>query len=450
MLLVAAMKLRPYHRKPITELPKLLAKHKRVMAVGPTGSGKTVVGAQVVRKTTKRVLWLAHRFELLRQAYDQLIAAGIPAQDVGILSGTLKRNVKARILVASVDMFRNTPVPNVGIIVVDEAHHVTAASYRDIIDARPKAWVLGLTATPQRLDGEPLGDVFKHLFVMSEAVDLIAQNFLLKSVVYGIPRDKARALVKGANGGGKDYSATKLDKAMRRRPLMADIVKERERLAPGERTIVYACTREHGRDICARFKRAKVPSAYVDALTPSKEREAILAKLASGEILVVVNVGVLTEGFDCPPVSCIIVARPTKSLTLWRQMCGRGARFQEGKRYLVLDHAGNIWRHGFPDDHVEWSLDGRAKGLGGGEPPFKVCCAEDCGHIMPAACRECPECGAEQPVAERELAEQRAELVRIQALENQKREAEKRVRKVAKAKGVGDDWVRKVMGAMFA
>ncbi|HEY3495259.1 MAG TPA: helicase-related protein, partial [Polyangiaceae bacterium] len=256
-------------------------------------------------------------------------------------------------------------------------------------------------------------------------------------------------LVKGANGGGKDYSVKKLDQAMRKRPLMADIVKERMRLAPGERTIVYACTREHGRDILARFKRARVPCAYVDALTPATEREAILGvkgSFARGEIEVVVNVGVLTEGFDCPPVSCIIVARPTKSLTLWRQMCGRGARFAEGKRYLVLDHAGNIWRHGFPDDHVEWSLEGRAKGLSG-EAPFKLCA--ECHAVIPAAARECPECGAAQPVAERELAEQRAELVRIQALENQKREAEKRVRKVAKAKGVGDDWVRKVMGAMF-
>lgn len=443
------MKLRPYHRKPIKVLPALLAKHRRVLAVGPTGSGKTVVGAQVVLKTRKRVLWLAHRFELLRQAYDQLIAAGIPEKDVGILSGALKQNTKARVLVASIDMFRSAPVPNVGLIVVDEAHHVTAASYRDIIDARPKAWVLGLTATPQRLDGEPLGDVFNHLFVMSEAVDLIAQEFLLKSVVYGIPRDRARALVKGASGGGKDFSVRKLDLAMRKRPLMADIVKERQRLAPGEPTIVYACTRDHGRDIWKRFVAAGVPSAYVDAHTPPAEREALLGAkglLASGKVEVVVNVGVLTEGFDCPPVSCIIVARPTKSLTLWRQMCGRGARFAKGKRYLVLDHAGNVWRHGFPDDHVEWSLSGRAKGPTG-ETPFKLC--ESCQAVIPAAARECPECGADQPVAERQLAEQKAELERIQALETQKREAEKRVRKIAKEKGVGDDWVRKVIDAMF-
>jgi superfamily II DNA or RNA helicase len=392
---------------------------------------------------SKRVLWLAHRIELLRQARDHLIACGIPAKHVGILSGAEKENIDARVLVASVDIFRTRTVPKVALIVVDEAHHVAAESYANIIYAAPGAQVLGLTATPERLDGKPLDD-FKHLHIVAEAVELVAENHLLKSVVYGIPIEKAKALVTGANGGGKDYSRKKLSQAMRKRPLMADIVKERERLARGQLTIVYACSREHGRDILKRFEAAGVPSAYVDALTPATEREELLGsngRLARREVQVVVNVGVLVEGFDCPPVSCIIVARPTKSLTLWRQMCGRGARYQKGKRYLVLDHAGNTWRHGFPDDFVEWSLEGREKVPG--PTPVKIC--GECEAMNPVAAKECVECGHVFPATERELAEQKAELERIRARDEQKKRTLEVLRKLADMRGLGEVWVQEAM-----
>lgn len=445
------MKLRPYQRKAVGDLIRLLRKHGRVVGVAPTGSGKTVIGAALIRKLRgKRVLWLAHRIELLRQARAQLVAAGIPASAVGILSGTERDNHEARILVASVDMFRTRPVPRVDLIVVDEAHHVAAQSYRDILDARPRAKVLGLTATPERLDGEPLGDVFNHLHVITEALELIADGHLLKSVVYGIPRDRARALVRGVSKSGKDYSARKLEGRMKKRPLMADIVKERQRLAAGKPTLVYACTRAHAQELTSRFRRARVATAYLDAETPAGEREALLGptgKLARGEVEVVVNVGVLTEGFDCPPVACIVVARPTKSLVLWRQMCGRGARPLKGKRFLVLDHAGNIWRHGFPDDPIEWSLEGRPKAKAG-EAPVK-CCPE-CAAMILANAKECPECGAEQPVSERELAEQRAELERIRISDAERERVRDVLSRLAKRKGVGERWVQKVLRTMEA
>lgn len=437
---------REYQERSIKELPRLLTKHRRVIAVGPTGCGKTFIGARVARAVAKRgrVLWVAHRVELLRQARDHLVASGIPSRHVGMLSGTAKENLNARVLVASVDIFRNYPVPeDVTLVVVDEAHHVAAKSYEEVIETVPDAVVLGLTATPQRLDGAPL-DIFTHLHTIAESVELVADKHLLKSVVYGIPRDKARRLVQDA-GGGKDYSRKKLATAMRKRPLMADIVKERERLASGQRTIVYACTREHGGDLLARFEAAGVPSAYVDANTPAREREELLGTgglLARGKVQLVVNVGVLTEGFDCPPVSCIVVARPTKSLGLWRQMCGRGARYQKGKRYLVLDHAGNVWRHGFPDDLVEWSLDGRVKAHVG-EAPIKLC--GECGAIAPIAAKECPECGTAFPLTERELAERKAELERVRAIEAQRTRTREVLEKLAELRGLGGAWVEQAM-----
>lgn len=437
-------KLYPFQENAVRDIRKLLKKWGRVVAVSPTGSGKTVIGAALLRALKgSRVLWLAHRIELLRQAKAHLMAAGIPEKDIGILSGPEKHNTGARILVASVDVIGRTyTVPDVDLIVIDEAHHVAAQSYRDIIDARPKAMVLGLTATPERLDGKPLGDVFKYLHVVAEPMALIVDGYLLRGVVYGIPREKARKLVKGA-GSGNEYSAIKLERAMKKKPLMADIVTERQRLAPGQPTIVYACTRAHGKAILLRFLKAGVPAAYVDALTPSKEREALLGeggKLATGEIEVVVNVGVLTEGFDCPPVSCIIVARPTKSLTLWRQMCGRGARTGVGrkKKYLVLDHAGNTWRHGFPDAPIDWSLDGRKKGQGAA--PVKLCV--ECDAMIPISAHKCPECGEEQPLSERELAEQKADLERMRASADERKRKEEILRKLAEIKGLDEEWVK--------
>lgn len=434
-------RLRDYQALARRTLPRLLARYGRVVAVAPTGSGKTVIGAAVVRAMRgKRVLWLAHRIELLQQAYDELIRFGVPEKDIGIYAGDKKENTTARVLVASVSMFRSGTVPRADLIVVDEAHHVAAKSYRAILDARPRARVLGLTATPQRLDGEPLGDVFSHLYVAAEPETLVVDRHLVPVVVYGVPREKAAELVKSA-GAGKEYTAKRLEKAMKKRPLMADIVKERARLAPGQPTIVYACTRAHGRSLEKRFKAAGVTTGYVDGDTPAREREALLGKrglFARGVVEVVVNVGVLTEGFDCPPASCIVVARPTKSLMLWRQMCGRGARPFKGKRRnLILDHAGNVWRHGFPDSQIEWSLDGHPKKTG--DAPLKLC--PECQAVILASARECSGCGTEQPRSERELAEQRAELEIVTIGRAERAALRERLARMAKKRRLPESWV---------
>lgn len=224
-------------------------------------------------------------------------------------------------------------------------------------------------------------------------------------------------------------------------------MKERARLAPNEPTIVYAVTREHGRELARRFEKAGVPTAYVDANTPPVERHGILGpkgKLSRRQVHVVVNVGVLTEGFDCPPVSCIIVARPTKSLVLWRQMCGRGARKggRRKRRYIVLDHAGNVWRHGFPDSPVEWSLEGREK-PSSGESPVRRC--EECGAINALGATECSECGAVFPARDLDLKERQGELEKVRRARSEREAREKVLRKLAASRGLGEEWVESVL-----
>jgi superfamily II DNA or RNA helicase len=395
----------------------------------------------------KRVLWVAHRIELLRQAVDQLKAAGVPGRDIGILSGPDKANPGARILVASIDMMRSQPCPKVDVIVVDEAHRVMAESYLALIRKRPRAIVLGLTATVWRLDGEPLGDVFDAMRVMAEAFELIHDGWIARPVCYGLPDDKARSLTKGVTAG-KDFAQGKLSKAMSKLPLMGNTISEWKRLANGKRTIVFAVNHEHAAKLFKRFKRAKVAVEYLRDNIGNDGRKGALKRLASGKTRVIVNVDVLSEGYDCPNVECIVMARPTKSLTRFLQQCGRDAR-PSGK-WIVIDHAGNVQRFGYPDTPRDWSLEDVATAAGSGSAPTKTCCNDACRYQMPTGCRECPECGAEQPLSERELSEKEAELKRLERSSMERAALDKAIRALSKQKRLPASWIAKVLERIAA
>jgi DNA repair protein RadD len=396
----------------VRRLIEALRAHHRVVGVAPTGSGKTVIGAALVRDTLAgaQVLWLAHRIELIEQAREQLIAAGLNPREVGILSGTKTENEGARILVSSVQMFgRGRPIPPCDLVVIDEAHRAASDTYRRIIEQSQDRYVLGLTATPWRLDGQPLGDVFAHLEVLSGVTELEKAGTIAAPVTYGIPKKRAREIVKGASSG-KDYDVSKVAAAMSTKVLIGDVVSECARLAPGQRTIVFAVNREHGRTLHRAFVASGRRADYLDGETPQARRKEILKHLEAGKTEVVVNVDVVSEGFDCPAVKCISIARPTKSLTRFLQYCGRGVRTYEGQRPVILDHGGNVWRHGMPNaDRAHlWTLDGDAKG--DGEAPVRRC--EACGAMVQAWLSECPECGATLKTEE-ELKHELVELERL-------------------------------------
>ncbi len=443
-----SVKLRSYETRAVRQILRGFRSVKRQLAVAPTGSGKTVIGAALIQSRPKlRVLWLAHRWELLEQAIEQLVKAGVPRADIGLLSGKDSYNVNARVLVASIFMFRGHDVGKRDLVVVDEAHHAMAAGYRAVLKALPRAQVLGLTATPARLDGQPLGDVFEKLLIMAEAVDLIAGGYLARSRVYWIPKDKARELVKGLPPGGGDWSQQTLERAMGRHRLTKSIVAEWRRICPGKSTIVFAVSVKHAKQLCKRFNAAHAKAEVLSWETSKADRDAIMDRLRTGVTKVVVNVEVLTEGVDCPNVECIVLARPTKSLTLYRQMCGRGAR-PSSKRYIVLDEVGNAWRHGSPEAIVEWSLNTPPKIKG--EVPMKVCTDEECRCAMPIAIMVCPDCGVEQPEPEEVVAKRRAELEEMRALESERKAARVRAEQIAKERSYPKRWVTDVMAEMFS
>lgn len=438
---------RVYQARAIANLERLFRRHRRVLAVSPTSSGKTVIAAHFLKKHPKaRVLWVAHRVELLRQARAELIDAGVPEVDVGILTTAERENVTARILVTSVGMWRQRDLPpGIRWIVVDEAHRAAAKSYRSLLSALPKARVLGLTATPVRADRSPLGDIFQELLIVATPSELLARKILAKPRCFGIERDKARLIASVAGSGGRDWSAKSSARGMR--TMYGDIVADVRRLATGLQTLVFVATRDYGKRLCRRFLSNGLSAEYLDGYTSALERTAIVARLRSGATKIVINVDVLSEGFDCPPVKCVVLARPTRSLTRLLQQCGRAGRAHKRQRPIIIDSAGNFTRFPLPHFDHDWSLsvDGLPAIAPGGESPTKACA--DCLELIPTGCLLCPECGAEQPKSD--LVEERdLELIELRETDAENNRRLSVLRDLARANGKGESWVKQALAAI--
>ena len=345
----------------IDQLRRATLEHRHILLVAPTGSGKTVIAAAIVQGAVakgRRVLFLAHRRELIDQAATKLWDAGIEA---GIILAGRPARPEQPVQIASIQTlharaFRGTAMqaPPADVIVVDEAHHVRARTYREIVDHYPDAVVLGLTATPCRGDGRGLGNVFATLVECPDVQALIDLGFLVPTKVYA-PSTPDLTGVRVERG---DYSEKQLAERVNTDALVGDIVEHWHRLAEGKKTVIFATGVAHSLHIRDEFRRSGVLAEHLDGATPTEERADILGRLSRGEIEVVSNCMVLTEGWDQPDVACIVLARPTKSMGLFRQMIGRVLRPAPGKDHaLVLDHSGAIFNHGFVEDPVLWTLD---------------------------------------------------------------------------------------------
>ncbi len=349
---------------------------------------------------TQRVLFLAHRRELIHQTSRKLHDLGI---DHGILLPGYPVRLHEPVQVASVATLHARAVrsnliemPPADVVIVDEAHHVRARSYMRILEAYPKAVVLGLTATPCRGDGRGLGSVFESLIECPSVAELIEGGFLVPTKVYA----PSQPDLKGIRVERGDYVESQLAERVNTHKLVGDIVEHWLRLAERRPTVVFATGVEHSKHICDEFRRADVLAEHIDGSTPTEERDRILAQLSKGEIEVITNALVLVEGWDQPSVSCLVLARPTKSLGLYRQMIGRVLRPADGKTdALILDHAGATFAHGFAEDPIEWTLseDERAENKthasrGSGEAPGSLTNCPECSAVMMRG-KPCGACG---------------------------------------------------------
>ena len=386
------MILRPYQRNGITAIRALFLQGcRRVCYAAPTGSGKTILFCHAAKKAVEndqRVAVIVHRQELVDQTCAALAAEGAP---YGVIAAGYAENLAAPVQVAMVQTLVRRPdrLGEIALSVIDECHHGMAATWRAMLELTPKARVLGVSATPERLDGKGLKEIFDALVMGPSVKELIADGWLSAFVVYA-PEHVVN--LKGARTVAGDYALGDLARRMNDELVIADAVREyRERLG-GQSAICFCVTIEHSQAVARAFRAAGITARHIDGDTPAAERRQLIEQLANGEISVLCNCGLIAEGLDVPSVGGVILLRPTKSLALYLQQIGRALRPVPGKaRAIILDHSGNVFQHGFPDLEHAWSLDGRPKKRG--KALVRRC--PECGALIPISVHECPECGAD-------------------------------------------------------
>jgi superfamily II DNA or RNA helicase len=354
--------LRPYQIDVVTQIEQAIAAgERRILLVAPTGSGKTIIGCEVIADCTRRyrsVLVLAHRKEIITQTSKKLLASDIRH---GIIKAGFSPRPMERVQLASVQTLwvramrsEAMKLPPADLLLVDECHHATARTWRKIIEAYPEAVLFGLTATPCRGDGRGLGSIFTTMIEAPQIPILTKLGWLVKSRVYAPITPNLR----GVHVRHGDYVEHELAERMDNAKLVGDIVTHWHKFGERRKTVAFACNVAHSLHLRDEFVRASVRAEHLDGTTPDDERDAILARLESGETELVTNCMVLTEGWDMPEVGCAILARPTKKMGLYRQMIGRVLRPADGKAdAIILDHSGAVFQHGLPEDHVAWTLD---------------------------------------------------------------------------------------------
>ena len=336
--------LRPYQTEALEAVLSSEAKGiSKQLIVLPTGSGKTVIFSHLpmIRKESTPMLVIAHRAELLHQAKNKiqqmnpnLIVEIEQAQniagkvDVVVASvPTMGRANSDRIEKFSKDYFKT--------IIIDEAHHAAAPTYRRIVDYFQPNLLLGVTATPQRSDSTRLIDVFQEIVYYKTIEDLIKQGWLTRLVGYRIKTETDLTEIEVSDG---DFVQSQLQDAVNNPKRNASIVAAYQEICKERKTLVFAAGVQHAKDLALSFTKNSIVTEVILGETPDEERSTILQKFRNNEIKVLINVGVLTEGFDEPSVQAIILARPTKSTLLYTQVVGRGTRLDEGKENcLIID-----------------------------------------------------------------------------------------------------------------
>ena len=348
--------LRPYQEEGIAAARELVKSGKnRVLLTCPTGGGKTLIASSIIQGAKakgKSVLFLAHRKELIQQTSAKLSLFGV---EHGIIAAGMDSNTKRPVIVASVQTLVRRPnaIADVDLVFIDEAHHISAGSWKTIMGWYPGAKAIGLTATPWRLDGKGLGDFFEESVLVATPEQLEQQGFLVPLECYTF-----RAIAtESVNVTGGDFDTTAMSGIAQGTEIIGDVVNQYLTHCRGKRGILFACDIAHSKKMTAAFVSVGVRAEHLDGNTPAVERAAILRRLSAGQCEVLCNVNVATEGFDCPAVEVIMLCRPTMSESLCLQMIGRGLRPCDGKTVArVHDHARMLPAHGHPYADRDWSM----------------------------------------------------------------------------------------------
>ena len=395
------MLLRPYQEAAVSDACKALDKHGNTIVVAPTGAGKTIMLPALVGeryKDGKKILVMQHRDELVDQNKSKFERIN-PYITTSIVNGTVKNWDGNAIfsMVQTISRERNLrDRPKFDMIVVDESHHAAADTYLKVINAvkedNPDAEIVGFTATPNRGDGKGLRSVFNNCSHQIEITTLIREGFLVPPKSYVIDCGVGEQLNK-VSRKGNDFDMEQVEAIMNHKVINDKVVTEWMDHADGRKTVVFCSTIKHAEDLLESFVEHDINAKLVTGDTPKDERAETLHELAYGDLEVVVNVSVLTEGFDAPAVSCIVLTRPCSQKGTMVQMIGRGLRTIDPEEFpgvvktdcVVLDFGTSVLTHGSLEDAVD--LDDREKG----EAPLKEC--PECESYVPMGVQECPVCG---------------------------------------------------------
>lgn len=337
----------------------------------PTGTGKTRLFTSIIRdislnslQTHRRegILIIAHRTELIEQIDESLQRYHIPH---GIIAGSFKdkRDLMLPVQVASVQTIThpsNRQLVNsfdAKFIIIDEAHHALASSYTRLWDFYPLAKKLGVTATPWRMDGRGFRNNFDVLVPSMPIKDFMEQGWLAPYQYYSVPINSS--LCKDINsirdfGIDGDYKTSVLEEVVDTSRIRAQLLDSYFQFVEGKKGIIYSISRLHSKHICQQYRAAGIKIADIDSETPSALRKRLVQDFKNGDLDIIVNVDIFSEGFDCPDLEFVQLARPTRSLVKYIQQVGRGLRKNGDKQCLILDNIGMYGRFGLPDDDRPW------------------------------------------------------------------------------------------------
>lgn len=446
------MKLRPYQERAVENILRYAVDHVagRLLCVMPPGAGKTPTAAHVLRVMAadygKRGLVLAHRREIIDQTRHHLIECGIPEHMIAtIVAGSRCGSSYPWITVASIDSLRRREKPSADIVVSDEAHHDAAPQRQALRALYPNAFHLGLTATPNRLDGKPLRDVYDELIVAATPSDLIREGYLVAPEMWTVPAELLPDVRRIRTRRG-DYDIGELSKAANKPTLIGGIVDHWLRRAGNRRTLVFAVSVAHSNSIVARFRHHGIEAEHIDGSTP--HRDEIVGRLRRGSLRVVSSCMVFSEGIDLPSVKCVVMARPTQSLALSIQQAGRCMRPFGNDTAMIIDYAGNLIRHGAPHEDRSWSLNGHDHGVGSAAP-LRAC--SFCFALIPSACLACPHCGSTRNDAPEPPHETPDDLVKfcLNAPMEEIDTERKRIEAFAAKRNLPKWWVSKMLVAKY-
>lgn len=386
--------LRPYQQEAKASIFAAWDECDHVLFQMPTGTGKTRLFTSMIsdikawsirRQLDVKVLIIAHRVELIEQISENLERYKVAH---GIIAAGKQRNLRPQVQVASIQTIThrmNLDVAqslSVDFVIIDEAHHSSANSYRKLWDLYPNAKILGVTATPWRMNHLGFGMVYNRLIVSKPIKFFIQEGWLAPYKYYSIKNDsQIRNDISNIDDFDieGDYKVAALERVMDNSTIRASLLGSYLKFAKGKKGIIYSVSRKHSDHICEEYRTAGINIVRIDSKTSREERRMSVQRFREGMIDIIVNVDIFSEGFDCPDIEFIQLARPTKSLVKYLQQVGRGLRATKGKsKCIILDNVGAHLEFGLPDAEHDWDEEfaGEPKHRAKGRSPKSACPSE--------------------------------------------------------------------------